>query len=111
MVSADNNSSMIREAAAGAFAGALNKTLLAPLDRLKLVVQLRGSLGGKESSRAYASPWSAFRHMLKEEGVLALWRGNVSMMMIEAGTLSLNFSKKTMHVWQEENSTSNLVVI
>lgn len=80
----------IREATAGGLAGAFNKTLMAPLDRLKLVVQLRGSLG-KEAT-AYASPWSAFHRMLNEEGVLALWRGNVSTMMIEAGTLSLNFS-------------------
>lgn len=81
----------MREVAAGASAGAISKTVMAPLDRLKLVVQLRGSLGDKKHA-AYGGPWTAFRRMIREEGFLALWRGNVSTVVIQAGTSALNFS-------------------
>jgi hypothetical protein len=49
----------LREAAAGAFAGAATKTFVAPLDRLKLVVQLRASLVDSSSPTHYDGPWKA----------------------------------------------------
>ena len=82
----------LREAAAGAFAGAVTKTAAAPLDRLKLVVQLRGSLAGG-TTHHYEGPWAALRRMIQQEGVLALWRGNVSTILINCGTFALNFSE------------------
>jgi solute carrier family 25 (adenine nucleotide translocator) protein 4/5/6/31 len=81
----------VREATAGAFAGAVTKTLSAPLDRLKLVVQLRGSLKDSSKSSAYEGPIKAFTRMIQEEGVLALWRGNVPTILINCGTSGLNF--------------------
>lgn len=45
----------VREAVAGAFAGIITKTLVAPLDRLKLVVQLRGSLPSSTSTSTSSS--------------------------------------------------------
>ena len=83
----------IREAAAGAFAGAVTKTAAAPLDRLKLVVQLRGSLANNNAATQYEGPWAALRRMIQQEGVLALWRGNVSTILINCGTFALNFSE------------------
>lgn len=81
----------VREVLSGAFAGASTKTVLAPLDRLKLVVQLRGSLQQKSSVSHYEGPWRAFTKIVGEEGLLALWRGNFSTVVIHGGTSALNF--------------------
>jgi len=81
----------IREASAGAFAGAASKTVMAPLDRLKLVVQLRGSLSSSEAAAAYEGPIKALSKMVREEGALALWRGNASTVVIQGSTSALNF--------------------
>jgi hypothetical protein len=67
----------VREALSGAFAGASSKTLMAPLDRLKLVgQQLRGSIQQTSTPSQYEGPWKALTKIVQEEGCLALWRGN-----------------------------------
>eukprot|EP00977_Amphora_coffeiformis_P013788 scaffold3701_cov149-Amphora_coffeaeformis.AAC.3 len=90
------------EALSGAAAGATTRTVMAPLDRLKLVVQLQGSISQKAKdkggnkhthySRAMG-PWKALRTMLQQEGsIWALWRGNVPTLWIQGGTSALNFA-------------------
>uniref|UniRef100_A0AAR2K033 EF-hand domain-containing protein n=1 Tax=Pygocentrus nattereri TaxID=42514 RepID=A0AAR2K033_PYGNA len=57
-----------RQLVAGAMAGAVSRTGTAPLDRLKVFLQVHGSGG--------ASLWSGLRGMVQEGGVQSLWRGN-----------------------------------
>lgn len=54
--------------AAGAVAGAVSRTCTAPLDRLKVYLQVRGT--------EFASLSYCFKQILKDGGYLALWRGN-----------------------------------
>ena len=71
---------------------------MAPLDRLKLVVQLQGSIpkgkgGGNDGINYRMGPWKALQSMLQREGsVWALWRGNVATLWIQGGTSALNFA-------------------
>ncbi|XP_053298659.1 calcium-binding mitochondrial carrier protein SCaMC-3 [Pleuronectes platessa] len=51
-------------------AGAVSRTGTAPLDRLKVFLQVHGS-----TSRGI-NLWSGLRGMVKEGGVVSLWRGN-----------------------------------
>ncbi|KAG7363178.1 mitochondrial carrier protein [Nitzschia inconspicua] len=81
----------IVEVAAGAASGALSKTIMAPLDRLKLVVQLRSELSSKDAREAYKGPWRSLQKIFKEESFLALWRGNTPTVLIQAGTSGMNF--------------------
>ncbi|EIE27780.1 mitochondrial carrier, partial [Coccomyxa subellipsoidea C-169] len=65
--------------AAGAVAGALGKTLTAPLDRVKLLLQTRGGLQGgalKAAARG-GGVWDALVVIGREEGFLGYWKGNV----------------------------------
>lgn len=56
-----------RHLAAGGFAGAVSRTCTAPLDRLKVFLQV-------QSSKQRIS--DCLQYMLKEGGVQSLWRGN-----------------------------------
>ncbi|XP_038151003.1 calcium-binding mitochondrial carrier protein SCaMC-1 isoform X1 [Cyprinodon tularosa] len=55
---------------AGAMAGAVSRTGTAPLDRMKVFMQVHASKSNK------ISLVGGFKQMLKEGGVTSLWRGN-----------------------------------
>uniref|UniRef100_A0A672PQ94 Calcium-binding mitochondrial carrier protein SCaMC-3-like n=1 Tax=Sinocyclocheilus grahami TaxID=75366 RepID=A0A672PQ94_SINGR len=57
-----------RQLVAGAMAGAVSRTGTAPLDRLKVFLQVHGSSG--------VSLFGGLRGMVQEGGLRSLWRGN-----------------------------------
>ncbi|XP_007898469.1 calcium-binding mitochondrial carrier protein SCaMC-2-B isoform X1 [Callorhinchus milii] len=59
-----------RQLVAGGGAGAVSRTCTAPLDRLKVLMQVHAS---KANSMCIAG---GFGHMIKEGGLRSLWRGN-----------------------------------
>merc|ERR1711944_347901 len=58
-----------RHLVAGGWAGAVSRTCTAPLDRLKIMLQVHGG-------RKKLTIIDAFCNMLREGGVRGLWRGN-----------------------------------
>ncbi|KAF5911064.1 hypothetical protein HPG69_001029 [Diceros bicornis minor] len=59
-----------RQLLAGGVAGAVSRTSTAPLDRLKVMMQVHGSKSHKMNI------YDGFRQMVKEGGIRSLWRGN-----------------------------------
>ncbi|XP_046693963.1 calcium-binding mitochondrial carrier protein SCaMC-3 isoform X3 [Silurus meridionalis] len=59
-----------RQLIAGAMAGTVSRTGTAPLDRLKVFLQVHGQSIDK------GSVWKGLKMMVKEGGFRALWRGN-----------------------------------
>lgn len=59
-----------RHLVAGGGAGAVSRTCTAPLDRLKVLMQVHAS---RSNSMGFAG---GFAHMIREGGVRSLWRGN-----------------------------------
>ncbi|XP_026887296.2 calcium-binding mitochondrial carrier protein SCaMC-3 [Electrophorus electricus] len=59
-----------RQLMAGAMAGSVSRTGTAPLDRLKVFLQVHG----QSSDRG--TVWNGLKAMIKEGGLSALWRGN-----------------------------------
>lgn len=59
-----------RHLVAGGAAGGVSRTCTAPLDRLKVILQVHGS------HRSDLGIVSGYRHMVKEGGHKSLWRGN-----------------------------------
>lgn len=81
------------DALAGAAAGVFARTVVAPIDRVKLLIQLSGSIpsASAASSSPKTNPLQIFRGIIQKEGILSLWRGNTPTILIEGGSTALNF--------------------
>eukprot|EP00979_Chaetoceros_neogracilis_P009903 scaffold2288_cov225-Chaetoceros_neogracile.AAC.2 len=108
--------SSLTDAFAGAAAGALAKTVVAPIERVKLLIQLQKSIQNAQLNPASASvtkdvtastiiasskssptinisgsAWNVARTVYNEEGMLAFWRGNTPNVIRQGGAAALNF--------------------
>ncbi|KAK4432287.1 putative envelope ADP,ATP carrier protein, chloroplastic [Sesamum alatum] len=63
--------------AAGAIAGAFAKTVIAPLDRVKLLMQTHGLRAGQDSAKKGIGFIEALTLIGKEEGTKGYWKGNL----------------------------------
>eukprot|EP00980_Cylindrotheca_fusiformis_P004374 scaffold925_cov129-Cylindrotheca_fusiformis.AAC.27 len=77
-----------RDALAGAAAGTVSKSAMAPVERVKLLMQLQGSADGI----AGQSAWKVAVNVYQNEGILAFWRGNLPNVMRTAGQAALNMA-------------------
>ena len=78
-----------REAVAGAASGALSKTVTAPLERLKLILQVR-----KDVSRHQKHPsmMQTAVMLYRTDGLRGFWRGNLPAVLRVSGTAAINFT-------------------
>jgi len=89
VTSSTSMNSSVLEAVAGASAGALAKTAVAPIERVKLLMQLSRSMQIRNPTPS--SGWDVARQIYKEEGFQAFWRGNLPNILRQGGTSALNF--------------------
>ncbi|KAJ1396163.1 Mitochondrial carrier protein [Sesbania bispinosa] len=62
---------------AGAVAGAAAKTVTAPLDRVKILMQTHGVRVGQESAKKTIGLIEAIKMIGKEDGIRGYWKGNL----------------------------------
>ncbi|XP_052171889.1 probable envelope ADP,ATP carrier protein, chloroplastic [Diospyros lotus] len=67
--------------AAGAISGAVAKTVTAPLDRIKLLMQTHGLRAGHEGAKQGIGFIEAFTLIGKQEGIQGYWKGNLPQVM------------------------------
>ncbi|XP_052210389.1 probable ADP,ATP carrier protein At5g56450 [Diospyros lotus] len=88
-----------RDLLAGAAMGGLVHTIVAPIERAKLLLQTQESnaaiVGG--SHRRFKGMLDCIVRTVKEEGVLSLWRGNGSSVLRYYPSVALNFSLKDLY--------------
>ena len=80
--------SPMKDALSGGMAGAVSKTAVAPIERVKLLMQLEFSLPCK--GRRLGALEIA-RNVYRDEGLLAFWRGNTPNVIRQGGTSAINF--------------------
>ena len=72
---------------AGGASGALTYTLIAPLERTKILLQVQGM----RASRKYTGVAQTIVTVVREEGFLALYKGNLANVARVVPTYSLKF--------------------
>lgn len=77
MGEAGESSSFIKNFLSGSIAGIVGRTIVAPIDRVKLLLQVQATLKSLPDNQAYKSMTDCFVRIYREEGLLAFWRGHL----------------------------------
>lgn len=78
----------------GGVAAAISKTLAAPIERVKLLLQNQGESAAAKAQGEYKGIVDVFVRVPKEQGVAAFWRGNLANVIRYFPTQALNFMFK-----------------
>lgn len=81
---------------AGGISGAVSKTIAAPLERVKLLMQTQ-KLNPALLSNPYKGPMDSFKRIYHEEGLAAFWRGNMASIYRYFPNHALNFALKDQY--------------
>jgi len=76
----------------GGVSAAVSKTAVAPIERVKLLLQVQDA--SKSIEKKYTGIIDVFVRVPKEQGFLALWRGNLANVIRYFPTQALNFAFK-----------------
>ncbi|KAL7633987.1 UNVERIFIED_CONTAM: hypothetical protein RMT77_015948 [Armadillidium vulgare] len=79
---------------AGGVAAAISKTAVAPIERVKLLLQVQHASKQIAVDQRYKGLVDCFVRIPKEQGVLAYWRGNLANVIRYFPTQALNFAFK-----------------
>ncbi|KAJ1675090.1 ADP/ATP carrier protein [Spiromyces aspiralis] len=86
--------SFATDLAAGGISAGVSKTIVAPIERVKLLLQVQASSDQIAADKRYKGILDAFRRIPQEQGVVSLWRGNMSNVIRYFPTQALNFAFK-----------------
>lgn len=85
----------LEEFMVGGVAAGISKTVAAPIERVKLLVQNQGEMMKQgRLDKPYAGVADCLRRTVSAEGVYSLWRGNLSNVLRYFPTQALNFAFK-----------------
>lgn len=73
-----HKSNFIKDFLVGGISAAVSKTAVAPIERVKLLLQTQDANKKIQSGEAkrYTGILDCFSRVMKEEGLVAFWRGN-----------------------------------
>jgi solute carrier family 25 (adenine nucleotide translocator) protein 4/5/6/31 len=86
--------SFMKDFLAGGISAAISKTCVAPIERVKLLLQVQHISKQISESQRYKGMVDCFVRIPKEQGVLAYWRGNLANVIRYFPTQALNFAFK-----------------
>lgn len=73
-----SDNEFLRSLVFGGVAGGVSKTVVAPLERVKLLLQCQDAstqIGGNASTQRYSGFMDCFQRVYREQGFLSYWRG------------------------------------
>jgi len=83
-----------KDLAAGGVAGGISKTVVAPIERVKLLLQVQAASKQIAADKQYKGIIDCFSRVSAEQGVISLWRGNAANVIRYFPTQALNFAFK-----------------
>jgi len=86
--------SFMKDFIAGGVAAAISKTAVAPIERVKLLLQVQHASKQIAVDKQYKGMIDCFVRIPKEQGFLAFWRGNLANVIRYFPTQALNFAFK-----------------
>merc|ERR1711875_126078 len=86
--------SFIQDFVAGGISAAVSKTAVAPIERVKLLLQVQAVSKQLSESQKYKGIVDCFVRIPKEQGFMAFWRGNLANVIRYFPTQALNFAFK-----------------
>jgi len=86
--------SFAKDFIAGGVSAAISKTAVAPIERVKLLLQVQHSSKQIAESQRYKGIIDAFVRIPKEQGLISFWRGNFANVIRYFPTQALNFAFK-----------------
>lgn len=84
----------LKDFAAGGISAAISKTAVAPIERVKLLLQVQHISKQITADKQYKGMVDCFVRIPREQGVLAYWRGNLANVIRYFPTQALNFAFK-----------------
>jgi solute carrier family 25 (adenine nucleotide translocator) protein 4/5/6/31 len=86
--------SFMKDFLAGGISAAVSKTAVAPIERVKLLLQVQHVSKQLSPDKQYKGMVDCFVRIPKEQGFLAFWRGNLANVIRYFPTQALNFAFK-----------------
>jgi solute carrier family 25 (adenine nucleotide translocator) protein 4/5/6/31 len=86
--------SFMKDFVAGGVSAAISKTAVAPIERVKLLLQVQHASKQIAAENRYKGMVDCFVRIPKEQGFLAFWRGNLANVIRYFPTQALNFAFK-----------------
>nr|BAV14130.1 adenine nucleotide translocase insect2 [Plautia stali] len=89
--------SFLKDFLAGGISAAIAKTAVAPIERVKLILQVQHISKQMSEEKRYKGIIDAFIRIPQEQGVLSFWRGNLANVIRYFPTQALNFAFKDIY--------------
>lgn len=84
----------VKDFLTGGISAAIAKTAVAPIERVKLLLQIQAASKQITPDKAYKGLVDCFLRIPREQGVLSYWRGNLANVIRYFPTQALNFAFK-----------------
>jgi len=89
-----NVKNFVQDLAVGGTAAAISKTIVAPIERVKLLLQVQAASQQITVGNEYKGIIDCFVRIPREQGVISFWRGNLANVIRYFPTQALNFAFK-----------------
>merc|ERR1712176_514207 len=81
----------------GGVSAAVSKTIVAPIERVKLLLQVQDNIKDIPADQRYNGIGDCFKRVASEQGIPAFWRGNAANVIRYFPTQALNFACKDFY--------------
>jgi solute carrier family 25 (adenine nucleotide translocator) protein 4/5/6/31 len=90
--------SFMKDFLAGGVSAAVSKTAVAPIERVKLLLQVQAVSKQIAEKDRYKGMVDCFVRIPKEQGFMSFWRGNLANVIRYFPTQALNFAFKVLEL-------------